>query len=71
LPVVALSVCGSPARARCSKAATRWTERDLSGLRAFLDRTPDCRAAVLACNGGEAVKLGERLWVIPMGHLLR
>jgi uncharacterized protein len=53
------------------KAATRWTERDLSGLRAFLDRTPDCRAAVLACNGDEAVKLGERLWVIPMGHLLR
>jgi predicted AAA+ superfamily ATPase len=53
------------------KAATRWTERDLSGLRAFLERTPDCRAAVLAYNGNEAVKLGERLWVIPMGHLLR
>jgi hypothetical protein len=40
-------------------------------LAAFLDRTPDCRAAVLTCNGDEAVKLGERLWVIPMGHLLR
>ncbi|MBM3323709.1 ATP-binding protein, partial [candidate division WOR-3 bacterium] len=53
------------------KAATRWTERDLSGLRAFLDRTPDCRAAVLTYNGYEAVRLDQRLWAIPIGHLLR
>ena len=52
------------------KAATRWSEGDLSGLRAFLDRTPDCAAAVLAYNGREAVKLDGRLWAIPMGHLL-
>jgi len=52
------------------KAATRWNEKDLSGLRAFLDRTPDCRAAVLAYNGKEAVNLDKRLWAIPMGHLL-
>jgi hypothetical protein len=52
------------------KAATRWSESDLSGLRAFLDRTPDCVAAVLAYNGKEAAKLGERLWAIPMGQLL-
>ena len=43
---------------------------DLSGLKAFLDRTPACAAAVLAYNGREAVKLGERLWALPMGHLL-
>jgi len=53
------------------KAATRWSEGDLSGLRAFLDRTPDCAAAVLAYNGREAVKLDGRLWAIPMGHLLQ
>jgi predicted AAA+ superfamily ATPase len=53
------------------KAATRWSEHDLAGLRAFLDRTPDCAAAVLAYNGRSAVKLGDRLWAIPMGHLLR
>lgn len=35
------------------KAATRWDDRDLSGLRAFLERTPRCRAAVLG-HGGEA-----------------
>ena len=52
------------------KAATRWSEGDLSGLRAFLDRTPDCVAAVLAHNGKEAVKLDKRLFAIPLGTLL-
>ncbi len=53
------------------KAATRWSESDLSGLRAFLERTPACVAAVLAYNGKEAVKLDERLFAIPMGHLIQ
>jgi predicted AAA+ superfamily ATPase len=52
------------------KAATRWSDGDLSGLRAFLERTPACVAAVLAYNGREAVKLDERLFAIPMGQLL-
>ena len=52
------------------KAATRWNASDLSGLRAFLDRTPACVAAMLAYNGREAVKLGERLFAIPLGKLL-
>jgi len=52
------------------KAATRWGESDLSGLRAFLDRTPACAAAVLAYNGREALRLADRLWTIPMGQLL-
>ena len=52
------------------KAATRWSENDLSGLRAFLERTPACGAAVLAYNGKEAVKLDDKLWAIPMGQLL-
>ncbi len=52
------------------KAATQWNAGDLSGLRAFLDRTSACVAAVLAYNGKEAVKLEERLWAIPMGQLL-
>jgi hypothetical protein len=52
------------------KAATRWSESDLSGLRAFLERTPACAAAVLACNGRESVKLDDRLFAIPLGHLL-
>jgi predicted AAA+ superfamily ATPase len=52
------------------KAATRWAASDLSGLRAFLERTPACVAAVLAYNGKEAVKLDERLWAIPLGKML-
>jgi len=52
------------------KAASRWSGNDLSGLRAFLDRTPECEAAVLAYNGKEAVKLADRLYAIPLGHLL-
>lgn len=53
------------------KAATRWSQRDLSGLRAFLARTPGCAAAVLAYNGKEAAKLEDRVWVIPMAHLIQ
>lgn len=52
------------------KAASRWTERDLSGLRAFLGASANCRAAVLAHNGTAAVKLGDRLWALPLGLLL-
>jgi len=52
------------------KAMTRWSESDLSGLRAFLERTPACVAAVLAHNGEEAVQLAERLFAIPLGKLL-
>jgi predicted AAA+ superfamily ATPase len=52
------------------KTGTRWNESDLSGLRAFLDRTPGCVAGVLAYNGKEAVKLDERLFAIPLGQLL-
>jgi uncharacterized protein len=53
------------------KAATRWSEGDLSGLRAFASRTPDCTAAVLAYNGKEAARLEDRLWAVPIGHLLQ
>jgi predicted AAA+ superfamily ATPase len=52
------------------KAATRWTDKDLSGLRTFLARTPDCEKAVLAYNGEESVKLEEKLWAIPVGKLI-
>lgn len=52
------------------KAATRWSESDLSGLRAFLDRTPRCVSAVLAYNGREAVQLGDKLYAIPLAYLL-
>ena len=52
------------------KAGSRWENKDLSGLRAFLKTSPDCRAAVLAYNGASPVKLDDRLWAIPLGLLL-
>ena len=53
-----------------SKSGTRWTDRDLAGLRAFLSATPHCRAAILAYNGTEAVSLGGKLWALPLGMVL-
>jgi len=52
------------------KSGTRWGERELSGLKAFLAQTPHCKAAILAYNGDSAVRLGERLWAIPLGMVL-
>ena len=52
------------------KAAARWEERDLSGLNAFLAATPNCKAAILGYNGPSAVRLGDRLWAIPLDVIL-
>lgn len=52
------------------KAGARWEDRDLSGLRAFLSTTPHCIAAILAYNGKEPVRIGERLWALPLSLVL-
>ncbi|MEW6408665.1 MAG: ATP-binding protein [Nitrospirota bacterium] len=52
------------------KAGVRWEERDISGLRTFLSTTPHCVAAILAYNGTEPVRLGERIWAIPLSIVL-
>lgn len=52
------------------KAASRWEERDLAGLRVFLSITPHCVAAILAYNGTETVRLGERIWALPLSIVL-
>jgi predicted AAA+ superfamily ATPase len=52
------------------KSASRWDRRDTAGLRAFLGRTPRCRAAILAHGGAESVRLEDRLWAIPLGTVL-
>ncbi len=52
------------------KGAARWEERDLSGLRVFLQRTPRCRAAILAYTGTATVSLGDNLWAVPIPVLL-
>ncbi len=52
------------------KASARWDDRDLTGLRAFLDKTPRCRFGVLAYGGTESVRLGGRLWAVPLPLVL-
>ncbi|PIV66117.1 MAG: hypothetical protein COS10_07890 [Nitrospirae bacterium CG01_land_8_20_14_3_00_44_22] len=52
------------------KASSRWGEKDLSGLKAFLSYTPHCVAGILAYNGERAVKLSERLWALPLSLIL-
>lgn len=52
------------------KAATRFGERDIAGLRAFVETTTGARTGVLAYNGREAVALGANLYAIPLGLLL-
>jgi hypothetical protein len=46
------------------------TNDDLAGLLAFLERTPDFKAALLVYNGKEAIKIGDLLYAIPMGTAL-
>ena len=52
------------------KSAARWQEKDLSGLRAFLTATPRCKAAILCHNGENAVRLGQKLWSLPISLVL-
>jgi len=52
------------------KSSRRWQRRDLAGLSAFLNQTPRCRAAVLAYQGEQVARLGDRLWAVPLGTLL-
>lgn len=52
------------------KAGARWNDRDLAGLRAFLDKTKQCRLGILAYGGRETVSLGERLWAVPLAAVL-
>ena len=53
-----------------TKAATRWNRSDLSGLEAFLASTKRCRAAILAHNGTQAARLGDRLWALPLTTII-
>jgi uncharacterized protein len=52
------------------KAASQWGANDLRGLKAFLDRTPQCAAGILAHNGTSMLPLGDRLWAVPLAQLL-
>jgi hypothetical protein len=52
------------------KAGPRWTEADLSGLRAFASGRSDVRALVLAYQGREAYAIEPGIFAVPIGMLL-
>ena len=52
------------------KSGTRWVDRDLAGLKAFISTTPHCKAAILAYNGTDAVSLGQKLWALPLAAVI-
>lgn len=52
------------------KSGSRWHNKDLSGLKAFLAATDRCKAGILCHNGEDAVRLGDRLWALPAGLVL-
>ncbi len=52
------------------KSSARWQKKDLSGLEAFLGTTPHCIGAVLCYNGREAVRLGDKMWALPLDLVL-
>jgi len=52
------------------KAAARWDGADLAGLKSFMAATPSCIAGILAYNGTESIKVGEKIWAIPVSMLL-
>jgi predicted AAA+ superfamily ATPase len=51
------------------KAGGRVSPRDLKGLEALLGLEPRCKAGILCYQGDTVVRLGERLWAVPAGHL--
>ena len=52
------------------KNGSRWQERDLTGIKAYLSSSKGCRAAILAYNGNDVVKLEDRIWAAPISLLL-
>lgn len=52
------------------KNSSRWTENDLTGLKAYLNNSKNCRAAILAYNGQEVLKLEDKIWAVPIPLLL-
>ena len=52
------------------KNSSRWQERDLAGLKAYIGSTKKCRAAILAYNGHNVVKLESKIWAVPLKLLL-
>lgn len=52
------------------KSSNRFQERDLIGLKAFLNSSKKCKAAILAYQGTQLLKLEQNIWAVPLSLLL-
>ena len=52
------------------KAASRWEDRDLNGLRAFMEQHPRCKQGILAYSGEKVAEISPTIWAVPIGKLL-
>jgi predicted AAA+ superfamily ATPase len=52
------------------KSASRWEDRDLNGLRAFMEHHPRCKQGILAYNGDKMAEISPTIWAVPIGKLL-
>ena len=52
------------------KSGSRWNEKDLSGLTAYMNSSKNCLAGILAYNGTEVLKLKNKTWIVPISLLL-
>lgn len=52
------------------KNSSRWQGRDLAGMKAYLSSAKRCRAAILAYNGHDVLKVEDKIWAVPINLLL-
>jgi len=53
------------------KAGEQLRKKDIRSLRTFMEAVPECRVCILAYNGVEVVDLGEGIWAVPLGLIIR
>ncbi|MFA5858040.1 MAG: ATP-binding protein [Elusimicrobiota bacterium] len=52
------------------KSGSRWRTEDLTGLKAYMNNSQNCTAALLVYNGKEVLKLENKIWAVPISLLL-
>lgn len=53
------------------KAGEQLRNKDIRSLRTFMEAVPECRVCILAYNGVDVVDLGEGIWAVPLGLIIR
>jgi len=52
------------------KHGSRIQESDMAGIKAYMAGSKNCKAGIVAYNGTQVVKVGEKIWGVPVSLLL-